>query len=207
MASFPDKDADVVALVQTMIAGYTVHAIDFPSADPLGLQAALDGFLTDRQSQEDAKAQAQIATATKRGTLDTLESLMKDSLKASELDVASDPDKLLEIGWGPKAAPVPISAPDAPSNLIPVYEGPGDATLQWDKPVHDPNRPVVNYAVERRDRPAGGGEFGDWIFVDMTYKNQIELSAQPRGIQMEYRVMATNAAGQSLPSNTAAVVL
>ena len=207
MANFPDKEADVVALVQSMIAGYTAHAVDFPSADPIGLQAALSGFLTDNQSQDDAKAQAQIATTTKTGTLDTLESLMKDSLKASELDVASDPDKLLEIGWGPKVAPVPISAPDAPSNLMPTYEGPGDLTLQWDKPVHDPNRPAVNYAVERRDQPAGGGEFGEWIFVDMTYKNQIDLTGQPRGIQMEYKVMATNAAGQSGPSNTAAVVL
>ena len=207
MANFPDKEADVVALVQSMIAGYTAHAVDFPSADPIGLQAALSGFLTDNQSQDDAKAQAQIATTTKTETLGSLESLMKDSLKASELDVASDPDKLLEIGWGPKAEPVPILAPDAPSNLVPTYEGPGDLTLQWDKPVHDRNRPVVNYTVERRDEPAGGGEFGDWIFVDMTYKNQIDLTGQPRGIQMEYRVMATNAAGQSLPSNTAAVVL
>ena len=207
MSEFPRKEADVVALVQSMVAGYTAHAVDFPSADPIGLQAALDGFLGDKQSQDDAKAQAQIATTTKTGTLDSLESLMKDSLKSSELDVTSDPDKLLEIGWGSKAEPVPISAPDAPSNLIPTYEGPGDLTLQWDKPVHDPNRPVINYTVERRDEPAGGGEFGDWIFVDMTYKNQIELTGQPRGIQMEYRVMATNAAGQSLPGNTAAVVL
>ncbi len=207
MANFPKKEADVIALVQSMIAGYAAHAVDFPSADPLGLQTALDGFLADNQSQDDARAQAQIATATKTGTLDSLESLMTDSLKASELDVASDPEKLLQIGWGRKAEPVPISAPDAPSNLMPTYEGPGDLTLQWDKPDHDSNRPVVNYAVERRDEPAGGGEFGDWIFVDMTYKNQIDLTGQPRGIQMEYRVTATNAAGQSLPSNTAAVVL
>ncbi len=190
-----------------MIAGYTAHTVDFPSADPIGLQAALSGFLTDKQSQEDAKAQAQIATATKTGTLDSLEDMMKTELKKSELDTAGNPDKLLEIGWGPKAEPVPVLPPDAPSNLIPIDEGPGDLTLQWDKPAHDRNRPVDNYAVERRYQLTPGGEFGDWIFVDMTYKNQIDLTGQPRGIQMEYRVMATNAAGQSLPGNTAAVVL
>ena len=36
MSEFPRKEADIVALVQSMVAGYTAHAVDFPSADPIG---------------------------------------------------------------------------------------------------------------------------------------------------------------------------
>jgi hypothetical protein len=35
MAQFPNAEADVAALANAMIAGYTAHPADFPSMDPL----------------------------------------------------------------------------------------------------------------------------------------------------------------------------
>ncbi len=102
MPTFPIKESEVVALVEAMIAGYTAHPADFPSIDPLtdlvALQAALDGYQTDKQGQIDARAQAQLATVTKGTKLDDLEELMKNDLKLSEVDVADDPAKLAQIG-------------------------------------------------------------------------------------------------------------
>ena len=210
MAYFPVKENDVVALAEQMIAGYTAHPADFPSIDPLtdlvALQAALDAYQADKQTQEDAKSQAQIATVTKTTQLDELAELMKNDLKLSEVDVAANPEKLTEIGWGPKAAPVSISAPNTPSSLVPVFEGDGIVELEWDKPSVDPNRPVGTYIVQRRDQ-AAGGEFGEWNSVDMVYTHQSRLIGQPTMTRMEYRVIASNPAGQSLPSNTVSVVL
>ena len=35
MAQFPKAEADVSALTMSMMAGYSAHAADFPSADPI----------------------------------------------------------------------------------------------------------------------------------------------------------------------------
>jgi hypothetical protein len=209
MPTFPTKELEVVALVQTMIAGYTAHPADFPSIDPLtdlpALQTALDTYQADRNSQEDAKAQAKLATVTKDDKLDALAELMKNDLKLSEVDTATDPIKLAEIGWGPRQQPQPVAVPGQPLNLHPVAEGQGMLWLAWDTPAS--GGPVRNYIVERREQPAGGGEFGDWSIAGTALNNEINLNDQPRGIQMEYRVMAANITGQSIPSNTSAVVL
>jgi len=211
MAQFPNAEADIVALASAMIAGYTAHPADFPSMDPLtdlvALQAALDGYQTDRQSQIDARAQAKLATVTKGTKLDDLTELMKNDLKLSEVDVADDPEKLTQIGWGPRQDPQPVEAPGQPANLHPVAEGQGMLWLAWDSPATDSGGPVRNYIIERREQPAGGGEFGVWDIVGTALNNEINLLEQPRGIQMEYRVKAANVGGESMPSNTAAVVL
>ncbi len=209
MPNFPKAEPEVVVLVETMIAGYTAHPADFPSIDPLtdlvALQAALTDYQTDRNGQEDAQAQAKIATVAKTGKLDSLTELMKNDLKLSEVDVASDPTKLAEIGWGPRQAPQPIVAPGQPTNLHPVAEGQGILWLAWDSPVS--GGAVRNYIIEQRQQPAGGGEFGEWGIVGTSLNNESNLTDQPRGIQMEYRTKAANTGGESIPSNTSAVVL
>jgi hypothetical protein len=205
MPTFPTKEAEVVALAETMIAGYTAHGADFPSVTVANLQTALNDYQTDKNSQDDARAQAKIATETKDTKLDELVELMKNDLKLSEVDVADDPEKLAEIGWGPRQQPQPVPLPGQPLNFIPTAEGPGDVWLEWDNP--EEGGIIRNYIIERRVQPAGGGDFGLWEVVDTSLNKEIHLLEQPRGIQMEYRVKAANVSGESLPSNTAAVVL
>ena len=211
MPTFPTSESEVVALVEAMIAGYTTHPADFPSIDPLtdlvALQAAMTAYQTDRQSQLDSRAQAKISTQTKSVTLDDLVELMKNDLKLSEVDVAANPEKLAQIGWGPRQDPQPVAAPGQPANLHPVAEGQGMLWLAWDSPATDSGGPVRNYIIERSEQPVGGGEFGVWDIVGTALNNEINLLDQPRGIQMEYRVKAANVGGESMPSNTAAVVL
>ena len=209
MPKFPRSESEVVVLVETMIAGYTAHPADFPSIDPLtdlpALQAALDGYQADRNGQEDARAQAKIATVTKDAKLDALVELMKNDLKLSEVDVADDPEKLAQIGWGPRQQPQPVPPPGQPNNLHPVAEGQGMLWLAWDRPAN--GGPIRNYIVERREQPAGGGEFGAWAIVGTALNNEINLTGQPCRVQLEYRVKAVNAGGESMSSNTVAIVL
>jgi len=211
MPNFPRNEAEIAALVEAMIAGYTAHPADFPSIDPLtdlvALQAALTDYQTDKQGQVDARAQAKLATVTKGTKLDDLTELMKNDLKLSEVDVADDPTKLAQIGWGPRQDPQPVEAPGQPNNLHPVAEGQGILWLAWDSPAADSGGPVRNYIIERREQPEGGGEFGVWDIVGTALNNEINLLDQLRGVQMEYRVKAANVGGESMPSNTAAVVL
>jgi hypothetical protein len=208
MATFPTKESEIVVLAETMVAGYTAHPADFPSITSSAvadLTSVLGTYQSDKQAQTDARAQATIAPETKIQKLEDLTDVMKNDLKLSEVDVAADPTKLAEIGWGPRQDPQPVEAPGQPTNLHPVAEGQGMLWLAWDSP--ESGGPPRNYVIERREQPAGGGEFGDWEIVGTALNNEISLTDQPRGIQMEYRVTAVNLGGESMPSNTAAVVL
>ena len=69
-----------------------------------------------------------------------------------------------------------------------------------------PQRGQVIRDIGDRLREAGG-EFGEWVQVGIALESESLLMNQLRGIQLEYRVKAVNASGQSVPSNTVAVVL
>jgi len=205
MPKFPKTEAEVVALAETMVAGLTAHGADFPSVTVATLSTALTNYKNQRQTQENAKSQAQIATVTKDDRLDMLVELMKNDLKLSEVDVADDPEKLTEIGWGPRSEPQPIIAPDSPTELHPISEGQGSIWMIWTKPLS--GGPVRNYIIERRQQAQAGGDFGPWILVNTTYNCEINLADQPDNVRLEYRVKAVNAAGESMPSNSVSVVL
>jgi len=206
MSVFPHSESEIDTLAAEMIAGYTAHAVDFPSADAIGLTAAKAAYDTAKTSQTDAVGAGQVATEVKNTGLTVLEEFMKTELKKSELDVASDPEKLTLIGWGPKDPATPVIPPAQPDNFNAVLQGPGNVILDWKRPSA-PGGPVRDYIVERRDEPAGGGEFGEWTLVATTLERELELLDQPRSIQMEYRVKARNLGGESEASNTVAVVL
>jgi hypothetical protein len=188
-----------------MVAGYTEHAGDFPSVTVATLTTALNSYKGLRESQEDVKSQVHIATAEKDEGLNDLIEMMKNDLKKSEVDSANAPENLYEIGWGPRQQPQPVPLPGQPEELHPTAEGPGDVWLEWTSPAS--GGLIRNYIIERREQPAGGGNFGDWAVVETSLNTEIHLLEQPRGIQMEYRVKAANVSGESTPSNTAAVVL
>ncbi len=204
MPTFPRTEAEIVALAEQMIAGYTEHAGDFPSVTVAELQAELTNYKEGKQTQEDAKGQLHIATSAKEEDLEDLIEMMKNDLKKSEVDAAAAPDNLYEIGWGPRQQPQPEPLPGMPDYLHPTAEGPGDLWLKWTSPAA--GGIVRNYIIERREQTAGG-TFGSWAVVGTSINNEIHLLEQPRGIQMEYRVKAANASGEGMPSNVAEVVL
>jgi len=208
MPKFPKREADILALADAMIAGYTAHAADFPSRAPgLAFKARRLGYLTAKDAQTEALAAAQVATEQKDAKLTALIELMKDELKKSEVDVGADSEKLEYIGWGPKAPPSPADPPGQPRNLDAIIQGPGTLSLDWKGPARGSGGNVRTYVIERREQPEAGGEFGDWAQVGIALESETTLMNQPRGPQLEYRVKAINTGGESTPSNTVAVVL
>ena len=75
---------------------------------------------------------------------------MKNEIKQSEVDTASDPEKLEQIGWGRKAAPSPSDPPGQPRALDPIIQGPGTLLLDWKAPARGTGGTVRSYIVERR---------------------------------------------------------
>ena len=207
MAQFPDAEADMVVLANAMVAGYGAHAADFPSADGPALTAALSAYGAAKNAQINAMGVAQVATETKDVKVAALEDVMRAELKKSEVDVGGDSEKLEYIGWGPKAPPSPAARPGQPRVLEAVFQGAGPLSLDWKGPARGTGGVVRTYVVERREQPAGGGPFGVWAQVAIALASEILLADQPRGQQLEYRIIAVNTGGKSIPSNTAAVVL
>jgi len=205
MANFPKKENDIYSLAGEMAAGLAEHAADFPSVVPTELTAALSTYNTAKNAQVNTQSQAQLAILTKQESLDSLVTTMKTVLKQAELDVADEPEKLTEIGWAPKKPPTPIPAPGQVDDFHAVFEGPGNVLFRWKSPAG--GGAVRSYLIQRRTQPTPGEEFGVWQQVGVSFTSDYELTDQPRGVQMEYRVIASNITGESMPSNIAAVVL
>ena len=207
MPRFPRREAEVIALADAMIAGYTANPADFPNADVPALQAVRDTYQTSRDEQTESMGRTQLKTDVKEEDLDDLVEFMKNQLKQSDVDTAADPEKLGLIGWGPKAPGQPSNPPGQPRALDPIIQGPGTLFLDWKQPAPGVGGTVRSYIIERRNEPADGGAFGAWAQVGVALESELTLIGQPRGRQLEYRVIAINSGGQSVPSNTAAVVL
>ena len=207
MPIFPKREADILALVQAMIDGYQAHQGDFPSSIVFLLLVFRGSYINAKNAQTDALAAAQVATDEKDTALAALAEKMKAELKKSEVDVGTDSEKLEYIGWGPKAPPSPADPPGQPRNLDAVAQGAGTVLLDWKAPARGSGGTVRTYVIQRRDQLEGGGEFGDWAQAGIALESETTIMNQPRGPQLEYRVKAINTGGESLPSNTVAVVL
>ena len=156
MAEFPTKEADILALVNQMRAGYQAHPAEFPHwSGPI--VGAVNNYLAVRDAQNQAFAAAKLAAKEKKAGLKRLVTAMKKKLLQCEVDAAGDPAILAYIGWGPRTQPQPVTAPSQPENFHPTAEGPGNVWLEWAKPVT--GGAVRNYIIERRQQPAGS-EFG-----------------------------------------------
>jgi len=202
MARFPDREAEIKALAQNMVTGLAANVADFPSPPvaSLDLQALLDSFITLCDEQVAAQAAAEQVTATKVAGLEELVTAMTADLRYAEGVVDNDDAKLTALGWGGMAPPTPLEAPGQARALEAPSQGEGWLTLDWKKPAE--GGAVAAYKIERRERPAG-----PWTLISMAIESEAMLNNQERAKDWEYRVIATNKAGDGVPSNTVAVVL
>ncbi len=202
MARFPDREEKKKALAQNIETGLAANAADFPAppVTSVNLQALLTSFITLCDEQVAALAAAEQVTATKKAGLEELVIAMRADLRYAEDAVNYDDAKLTALGWGGKAAPTALQVPGQPRSLEAPRQGEGWIFLDWKQPAD--GGAVAAYKIERRERPAG-----DWMLVSMAIESEATLNNQERGKDLEYRVIATNKAGEGVPSNTVAAVV
>lgn len=189
-------------MVQNIVTGLAANAADFPAppVTSVALAAILTSFITLCDEQVAALAAAEQVTATKKAGLEELVIAMKADLRYAEDAVSYDDAKLTALGWGGKAAPTALEVPGQPRSLEVPRQGEGWVFLDWKAPAD--GGAVAAYKIERRERPAG-----DWVLISMAIESEATLNNQERGKDWEYRVIATNKAGEGIPSNTIAAVL
>lgn len=205
MPQFPKKEMDIYTLATQMITGYTAYPAIFPRADVAALENALNDAHNQVTVQQCFLADARIATKAKEEAFDTLVAEMKIQLKRSEVETRDNPTALTLIGWDDKAESKGVRKPGQPRNLEATQQGPGVVNLDWKAPAPGKGGAVRSYIILRREH-ALGQPFTEWSQAGLALENEITLTNQPRFIQLEYRIIAVNASGVSVPSNVAAVV-
>lgn len=195
-----------MALAEQMIAGLFANPAIFPNPPhrPYGPGTSIKWKSTQynilRQQSVAAQAAAEAATADKDEALETLIEGLKTDIRYAENTVDGDDDKLKLIGWAAKKGPRALAAPGQTRLLEAPRQGAGWVFLDWKAPAEG-GKPAA-YKVQRRLR--GSGDFEDVATAILT---EATLVDQPRGAELEYRVIAINKAGAGPPGNTVVVVL
>lgn len=201
MARFPQTEPEIAALALLMVQGLSEAAEDFPQppVPPDELQSKLDAYNAAAAAAVAAETVVRDHHATKDDALEELADSMKADLRYAEFAVKERPERLAQIGWGPRRDGVALKPPGEVRDIRIMAEGDTWAILAWNPPVD--GGAVGVYQIQRRQ------EGGTWEDAAIATATQQLMSDQPRGVELSYRVFAVNKAGTGQPSATVSLVL
>ena len=205
MGKFPTKDADTTTLCRKMIIGYTTYPADFSHADVQTLQGDLTLFDDGAMAVTNAKAALKAAAQLFKTYRTRLRKNMMAQGKQSQLDTNNNPAKLAEIGWTPPSPKTPVVQPGEPRDFTAVVQNTTSVQFSWKAPAKGSGGKVRDYRIDRRES-TGGTMYNDWHELVVVTGKKTLIRDQPRGVQLEYRVVAMNNGGEN-GSKPVAVVL
>jgi len=212
MARFPKKEAEIAALAERLYRGLLDNNPIFPQppVHPMPLRMRKLTYQSRHNNFMAARAAAEAATTAKDEALENLIEDLKSDIRYAETVVNFDDDKLKLIGWSGKEAPTSLAPPGEVRQLEAPKQGDGWVFLDWKQPA-DGGR-VSAYKIQRRQRPEGAWqEVGTVIETDLSAcghaQTESTLVEQPKGKELEYRIIAINKSGEGSPSNTVEMVL
>ncbi len=202
MARFPRSEPEIAALAMRVVQGLrqATEAFPAPPVAPDELEARLERFNTADAATVVTETSFREQHAVKDDALEDLVDGVKASLRYAEVAVRDRPEKLSQLGWGPRRGGSSLEAPGEVRDIGIKVEGDTWVVFDWKPPVD--GGAVAAYKIQRRKR-AGGS----WKDVGTSVDTAQLLSDQPRGVEFEYRVIAVNKAGTGQPSATVTVVL
>jgi hypothetical protein len=198
---FPRTESEIATLAGRVIDGLTNAAEDFPSP-PFSseeLQGKLDAFQAADTAAVAAETAFRNQHADKDDALEELKDALKADLRYAEVAVRDAPQKLNALGWRPPRDGTPLQPPGETRDITIVSEGDEWAILRWNPPV-DGGSPAF-YRIQRRQEGTPWEDAGT-----ATHTEQL-MSRQPRGVELYFRVIAVNKAGDGQPSATVTLVL
>ena len=203
MPRFPRTEPEIAALAVVVTQGLVDAPEDFPTppVPPGDMQTQLDSYNAARVAAIEAETAAREHHAVKDDSLETLVDSLKANLKYAEIAVRDEPEKLNRLSWGLRGDARALAAPGEVRDIGVRGEGDNWVMLDWKAPVDGGN--VAVYQIQRRSGDGGGS----WELVDTAVETEHLLGNQPRGVELEYRVIAVNRAGRGQPSGVVALVL
>ena len=205
MPTFPKVEAEIFTFSDKMIAGFLGEPAMFPHADVAALQAARSEYLAAMHEQQFCEAAYKLAVERKQASLAALKACMKRELQRAEVDTAADPGRLELIGWARRTVHA-SEVPAQPRRLKAERLDGHVVRLKWRAPRWGEGGRIRSYAIERRNMKENG-KLSEWTHVAVALKTNAELPEEPRGVLLEYRVIALNNAGASAESSVASVIV
>ncbi len=196
----PRTEAGRIALAQQIENGLgtNTNLADSP-IDKTAFSAMLAAFLAKRDAIMVKEAALKVDHGEKDDLEDDLVEAMQRVINYLDSLTGSDAVELASIGWG--SAPEPSKQPPGQPRTLEILSQ-NDATLVIDWKSNSDGGRAASYRIERRERPAGA-----WETCWATNLTEAVLLNQPRGLELEWRVVGYNSNGDSIPSNTVAATL
>lgn len=226
MPKFPDRKAEKDALYSAIVAGITANPLLYPNGpgQPFAL-GAFNALITTKNNAKNTRQQEEgqfrNAVVAEEAAYDGTDDEARRLLNLAIATHGVDSTNLTLIGWGPRAQRT-FNIAGQPRSLEAVVQGPGTCFLDWKAPAlggsvgvgeggggaQEPPGPVSYYKIQRRKRTLAGQQTEDWgAWQATTTETEISLSDLERGVEHDFRVLASNATGDSVPSNMVTVVL
>jgi len=211
MATFPNTKNDILILAAKVAAGITANPVDYqdPPFDALFL-SHLVGEAIDLVAQRQTKqAELDEIVVLENEKIAEVAAKLRTYLDQAEALYKDDPPKLHEIDWDVPSDPK-HDKPGRVRDLEAVDQGAATVELDWKSPLRTANtgRPAA-YKITRETRSIETHEaieeFGTW--ESMAFKTMAILMNQPRGVEIRYRVIASNINGDGPPEDAERVVL
>lgn len=182
MSRFPDTEPQIAALALLVTQGLQQAAEDLP-APPVPadeLQARLDAYNAAKAAAVVADTALREQHAVKDEALEDLVDGTKADLRYAEVVFRGQPEKLSQLGWGPRRNGSTLDVPGEVRDIGIVAEGDTWVILDWKPPVD--GGPVGAYKIQRRKRDGGA-----WEDVGSSVDTEEMLSNQPRGVEFHRR--------------------
>lgn len=198
----PIRELEVVQLAQDMSRGLSANPEVFP-APPAGAETideAIAAYHAARESSVEARARAKRRTTAKQEAFAALSDLVRSGVRYAESVAGDDTGKLRLVGWGKPRKAVPKAEPGQVGPVEVRQEGPTWVTLAWSAPTD--GGAVSAYRIQCRYRSTGA-----WKDVGTAVGTEVTVREQESGVELEYRVIGVNAAGDGPASNIVRVVL
>ena len=201
MTKFPSRQAEVLGLVQSIAAGLESNPAVYPAppVSPADLKASLANTTAKMSEVNATLAAYQMAVEAKDQSMAETVDKAKTCLRYAENTVAYDDDKLKLLGWSGKRKRESLKSAGQVMLLKAVEQGDDWVVLKWKKPYEGGK--VAAYEIQRDN------DDGKWLNVGTAVVTKAKLIDQPQLVDVRYRIVAINTAGEGPASNTVTVVL
>ena len=201
MPRFPKAEPRIAQLAQQIADGLSHAAEQFPSppVPPAVLKERLEDYKEKNAALARSRAEAKMRRVDKNKALKTLKDSMRANLRYAEVMARRHPEQLTQLGWRPRRPRTALKPPGEVRNITIRDESDTWVLLTWEPPVEGGE--VAVYRIQCREP---GGE---WEDVATSIDCLELLRDQPRGVDLEFRVLAMNRAGTGGPSATVKAVL
>jgi len=211
MPTFPESKNDILILAAKAAAGIQNNPGNYPNPpfDAALLSQYVGEDISIIERRQEKEAELKVLVDEDNAKVAQISALLRMYIDEAVARYPKDAGKLKEIGWDVQAERK-YHEPGQVRNFEVAEQGPGVVLLDWKAPARTKSVGTVRgYRIERQIHDIETRniteEWGQWERT--AYETEETLHDQPRGVEISYRIVATNNNGDGPASDVETVVL